>query len=149
MHRHPPHPRQRGITLLESLVALLILSLGMLGMVGLQLRLIKAGTDAQNRVVASGLADRLLSLALVDPANAVCYTLPQAGPCPSSAAALSVSQWQSDLAQLPAGAASSTLFTVAAASAPTGSGQQLRVQMQWQGKDESVVHRIEAITDVR
>lgn len=43
----PPHSSQRGITLLESMIALLITALGILGIVGVQMRTL---VDTQNSV---------------------------------------------------------------------------------------------------
>jgi type IV pilus assembly protein PilV len=140
---------QRGLSLLEALIALVILAFGILGMVGLHARLLAASTDAQHRVLAVGLADRLLSHAVVDPAHAACYAVPAAVACPSAAAASAAAQWQLDVAALPEGAASAALITVPmTGSAYTGANQQLSVLVQWQGKTGEL-HRVEATTDVR
>jgi type IV pilus assembly protein PilV len=147
--RHRPRA-QRGLTLLEALVALVILAFSMLGLVGMQARLLGASTDAQHRVLAAALADRLLSHAVVDPTHAACYVLPAPPPdCSSAMASAIAAQWQADVAQLPDGAASAALLTLPmAGGAFTGSQQQLRVQLQWTGKS-GTPHRVEATTDVR
>lgn len=140
---------QRGLTLLEALIALVILAFGVLGIVGLQARLLAASTDAQNRVLAVGLADRLLSHAVVDPAHAACYAVSVAAPCPSATAASAAAQWRLDVAELPEGAASAALVTVPmAGSSYTGANQQLRVLVHWKGKTGEP-HLVEATTDVR
>lgn len=143
---------QRGITLLESLVALLILSFGVLGMVGLQARLLKDSTSARNRVIAAGLADRLLGHALVDPQLASCYTEPESN-CPSTPAGTvarqTVQDWLQDVAHLPDATAESVLVTVPGGGVPTGTLQQLRVRLQWRGPGDESPHQVEAITDVR
>ncbi len=55
--------RQRGITMVESLVALVVLSVGMLGIAGLYVSSLKAGRSALIRTqavnLASDLADRI------------------------------------------------------------------------------------------
>ena len=55
--------RERGITMVESLVALVILSVGMLGIAGLYVTGIKAGRSALLRTqavnLASDMADRI------------------------------------------------------------------------------------------
>jgi type IV pilus assembly protein PilV len=143
---------QRGISLIESLVAMMILSFGILGLVGLQARLLKASTDAKHRVVAAGLADRLLSHALVDPQHASCYTEPVVT-CPATPAGEAARQivevWLQDLTQLPSATAESELMTVPGAGGAAGAQQQLRVRVQWQGKGDEAVRQVEAITDVR
>jgi type IV pilus assembly protein PilV len=60
----PAHPRaQRGVTMIESLVALVILSVGMLGIAGLYVSGVKAGRSALLRTqavnLASDMADRI------------------------------------------------------------------------------------------
>jgi type IV pilus assembly protein PilV len=141
--------RQRGVTLLDALIAIALLAFGMLGLVGLQARLLKAGTDAQYRITAAGLADRLLGMALVDATNAVCYTLPASPPpsCSSLSANNARAQWERDLDSLPAAAATVELTTVAGAA--TGSQHQLRVQIEWTSKEDGRTRSLEAYTDVR
>ncbi|MEN5180388.1 fimbrial assembly protein [Comamonas testosteroni] len=51
----------RGFMLIEVLVSLLIFSLGVVGLMGMQARAIQAGTDAQNRDIAARLANQLSS----------------------------------------------------------------------------------------
>jgi type IV pilus assembly protein PilV len=146
----PARGGQRGLSLIESLVSLLIVSIGLVGLAGLQARLLKSSTDAQFRVVAAGLADRQLSMALVDATHAACYTytVPSQVPvaCPTTATA-ATAVWLADVAKLPSGAASAALVTVGGSGA--GTNQQLRVQIRWAGKSESDIHQFEATTDVR
>lgn len=65
-HRRPPcSPRasalpQRGFMMLEALVALLIFSIGVLGIVGLQASMTKSQTDSKFRADAAFLAQRLV-----------------------------------------------------------------------------------------
>jgi type IV pilus assembly protein PilV len=139
---------QRGLTLLEALIALLVMAVGMLGAVGLHMRMMSATTDAQYRVQATALVDRLLSYAVVDVANAACYAAPHATTCTDAAAANALAQWRLDVAALPQHAASAALVTVPG-STFAGSNQQLRVRVQWQGKLDAEPHWVEATTDVR
>ena len=53
---HPP-VRPRGVTLIESLVALLVLSFGVMGVVALQGRALQYAVDAEDRNRAALLAD--------------------------------------------------------------------------------------------
>jgi type IV pilus assembly protein PilV len=54
-------PQQRGFMLIEALIAILIFSVGILGMVGLQAAAVNQSTDARYRSEAAYLADQLLS----------------------------------------------------------------------------------------
>ena len=58
---NPPRaPAQRGNFLLEALISVLIVSFGLLGLIGLQARAIQNVDDAQYRAEASYLANALL-----------------------------------------------------------------------------------------
>lgn len=52
--------QQLGMTLIESLIALLLFSLGILALVGMYSRAIASASDAQYRVEAANLANELL-----------------------------------------------------------------------------------------
>ena len=53
------HNKQSGVMLLEALIAILIFSLGVLGIVGMQASAVKASRDAKYRADAGLLAARL------------------------------------------------------------------------------------------
>lgn len=55
-----PRRHQRGAMLLEALVALLIFSFGILGVVGLQAAAVQQSTDARYRSEAAQLVDQLI-----------------------------------------------------------------------------------------
>jgi type IV pilus assembly protein PilV len=59
-------PRQRGMMLIEALIALLIFSIGILGIIGLQASAVQQSTDAKNRAEAAYLADQLMGRMWVD-----------------------------------------------------------------------------------
>jgi type IV pilus assembly protein PilV len=58
--------RQRGMMLIEALIALLIFSIGILGIIGLQASAVQQSTDARNRAEAAYLADQLMGRMWVD-----------------------------------------------------------------------------------
>ena len=63
-----PSPNsQQGVVLLESLIAILIFSLGVLGIVGLQASMIKSTSDAKFRSEASYIAQQKIGLMWADP----------------------------------------------------------------------------------
>jgi type IV pilus assembly protein PilV len=132
--------RARGVGLFDGLIALAILSFGVLGMTRLQVNLVRQATETQSRTVAVQLADELLSTALVDIDNAACYTLPQAGACGSAAAQERAEAWETRaLATLP-GAASATATLL---------NDQLTVRLGWTGKAAEEARTLEVTTDVR
>lgn len=63
MLKTPPRIRKRqsGVMLLEALIGILIFSLGILAMIGLQAATISAAADAQYRSEAASLADQLIA----------------------------------------------------------------------------------------
>lgn len=58
MRTHSACTPQNGVALLEALIAVLIFSLGVLGIVGLQATMIKSASDAKYRSEASYLAQQ-------------------------------------------------------------------------------------------
>ena len=52
---------QRGVALLESLMALLIFSIGLLGLLGLEARVMNISTDSENRGRAAMIASEVAS----------------------------------------------------------------------------------------
>ena len=62
---------QRGFSLIEVLVAVVVFSLGVLGLVRMQATAVRLSTDARQRAEATFLADQLLARMLIsDPATA-------------------------------------------------------------------------------
>jgi type IV pilus assembly protein PilV len=139
----------RGLGLLDAMIALTILSFGLLALTGLQSRTIARGTEAQSRLLASQFNDELLSRVLVDVANAHCYTLPQVGNCTSPGALASTTAWATTVAAAlpPPVSISSTL------DAATG---QLSVLITWTthardggSTDGDITRHQLAVTDAR
>jgi type IV pilus assembly protein PilV len=126
--------------LFEGLIALAILSFGVLGMTRLQVNLVRQATETQSRAVAVQLADELLSTALVDVDNAACYTVPAAGGCASASARNRAEAWETR--------ALATLPGTATASA-TLAGDRLTVRLGWTGKSAEEARTLEVTTDVR
>jgi type IV pilus assembly protein PilV len=76
---------QDGSTLIEALIALLILSGCVFGLIGLQADLLRIGSQAQYRLQASMFAQAMAGMISVDSSNAGCYALVTATalPCPA------------------------------------------------------------------
>lgn len=64
-----PARQQKGATLIEALVAVLIFSIGILAVVGMQALSVRVVTDAKYRADASFLANQALGRLWGDPAN--------------------------------------------------------------------------------
>ncbi|MEO8417315.1 MAG: prepilin-type cleavage/methylation domain-containing protein [Methylophilaceae bacterium] len=64
---------QQGVVLLESLIAILIFSMGILALVGLQAAMIKSTSDAKYRAEATFIAQQRLGMMWSDPGNLADY----------------------------------------------------------------------------
>lgn len=67
--------KQRGIVLLEGMIAILIFSFGILAIVGLQAASIRHTTDAKYRVDASFLANQSIGMMWADRTNLASYAV--------------------------------------------------------------------------
>lgn len=120
MKRMKPDPkRQRGTSLLEVLISLVILSLGLLGYAGLQSATIKNSHNAYLRSQATSLAYNVLDRMRANRAALGGYVMGTYGAAPSSADALA---WKAELeATLPDGQAKIT----------RPSGNEVVVTIKW------------------
>ncbi len=75
MNRYSPPSRvaQQGVVLLESMIAILIFSLGILALVGLQASMVKNTSDAKYRTDAAFIAQQRLGVMWADPDNLANY----------------------------------------------------------------------------
>ncbi|KAB7623155.1 type IV pilus modification protein PilV [Alkalilimnicola sp. S0819] len=142
--------RQQGLSLIEVLVAVLVLSVGLLGLAGLQAASLKNNHSAylrsQATILANDMADRMranragfLSGAYDQPAAAQTATcLTTAGCSAANMAAHDAWEWQQAVAaQLPGGNAivcrDSTLENTATPAAPAcdGAGDFYAIKIWW------------------
>lgn len=91
-----PGLMQRGATLLEAMVGILIFSLGILALVGMQALAIKQVTDAKYRADASFLANQIIGEMWVNRTNLANYAYAGGG-SPPAALANWVSSVQNEL----------------------------------------------------
>lgn len=82
----PTLQRQSGVALLESLLAVLVLAIGLIGTIGLQARAFSALSDASMRAEATMASDKLLGLMSNDYGNLAQYAL-ASGAAPSASLA--------------------------------------------------------------
>jgi type IV pilus assembly protein PilV len=131
-----------GVGLIDALVAMAILAFGLLGMSRLQTRMVAQATETQHRMTAMQFGDELLNMALVDTANAACYTLPQVGACAKAAAKTQAASWETrSKAALPGSPTAGAVLDAA-----TG---RMTVTLTWTGKESQETRTLVAQTDVR
>lgn len=140
-------PCARGVSLLDALIALLVLSIGMLAMTRFQARVLAHGSEAQNRLTAIRLADELLDLAIMDAGNGACYTLPQSVGCSSADARTATTKWATAVTN-------SGLPLIGNPTVSLAANGQLTVSMSWQGRvvaegAAAETQRLSRTTDVR
>jgi type IV pilus assembly protein PilV len=132
----------RGVGVLDALIALVILSFGLLAMTRFQSRMVAQTTESQSRLVATQFGDELLSTVLVDVRNAACYTLPQTGTCASATAKTNTQAWATRLAAaLPPPVTSGAVIDAA-----TG---RMTLAITWTGKASQDTRQLQVVTDVR
>jgi type IV pilus assembly protein PilV len=121
-----------GFTLVDSLVSILIMSVGMLGLVKLQSQSLIATRIAEDRSKASFLANSLVATANADSNNANCYIIPVNGNCNSSVAASFRDNWITDVNRNFAQA------TALNATATLNGDGSYTVSVSWQPKNDTV-----------
>ena len=128
--RTPPRAARRahaGVSLVEALVALLVLSIGLLGLANLQLTAIRNAHSAHLRSQASILAQDILDRIRANRANATAYNiaLSAAAPTGTSVAEKDLKAWLDSLAgSLPQGDGAVNVTTA-------GSTTTVTVTIQW------------------
>ncbi len=75
----PRSRRQRGVALLEVMIATIILGIGLLGTIGMQARAYSALSDAGLRAEAALACEKLLGTMTADAANVANYALAENG----------------------------------------------------------------------
>lgn len=115
---------ERGVALLEALVAILIFSVGILAAVGMMGTAVKNVTEAKHRTEAAFLTNKLIGQMWADAANIASYAYPGSGAVPTRLTA-----WIAQTDQLPAGPTMRPIITV---SSTTATGGMVTIQVRWQ-----------------
>lgn len=146
--RHRCHPRAavRGFMLLEVLVAMLIFSIGVLGIVGLQASMTKAQTGSKFRADASFLAQRVIASMWTDRSTLTNYATAN---CSTHARC---NEWVSEVARaLPNGAATIGVTALTTADAVDALGNvvaaNVTVTITWTPPNEEQ-HRFTTTSSV-
>ena len=127
---------QQGVVLLEVLIGMLIFSIGILAMLGMQATGMRATIDAKYRSEASFLANELVGIMWGDAGNLGNYAT---ATCSSTAAC---DAWLTRVEQ--------TLPSATGANAPTivVSGRQVTVTVRWHRPGDSAASRHEVVAQI-
>jgi type IV pilus assembly protein PilV len=134
----------RGSVLIEGLIAMTIFAIGVLGLTSLQTSLKVRDYDAKLRVLASEYAGELIGMAVSDPKNKNCYTIPvnsQVG-CASATAKALAQDWQDQVtATIPNISANNNTATLSASN-------NFKVTINWQRTSSQSLHTYSATTRI-
>jgi len=154
---YPKINRQCGFSLIEALVAFLILSVGMLGIASLQTVALRAGTTATLRSAATMKNQEILERMRANPAGLLdyiagtgdgltaptnicagipskCTTVPASG---KDMALSDVYLWKQDILSVFPSTTTATITMVPGAASPTVRPQQVTVTINWEERDPS------------
>lgn len=158
MPKHSPsfqrkHPallpaKQKGVLLLEALIAILIFSLGILGSIGLQAASIKQATAAEDRAKAASLANDLISRMWASDHKTLATNFGSKGE--------GFSDWMLAVenSKLPGATETANKPTISFSTGPsTASGltpsTKAEIVIKWQAHNESTAHQYTAITVIK
>lgn len=133
---------EAGSALLEALIAIVIFSIGLIGLLGLQSASIKNSIDAKYRSDASYLANQIISQMWVDRSNLDTYTHFDGGGLPgpftgSASGNAKVTAWLTQIGKLLPG----TAANLAQIQVTTvGSTKRVKVTVCWKGPQDQVTH---------
>lgn len=147
---------QRGVALLEALIAVLVFSIGILALIGLQAFAVKSSADAKYRADASYLASQVINQVWVDQANIANYALnANAADCAAGAAPGNAHPAKPLIDQaaalLPGAAGDRQRIVVNVAADPNLATQpinQVTVTLCWKGPQENDYHNYVATARV-
>lgn len=137
-----PFLKQRGMILLEGIFAILIFSLGILALMGLQAASIKNVGDAKYRADASFLTDQIIGRMWADRANLPCYTHQPAGACSSPASKANLQNWLDNVGSLLPGATASLQQILVDAD------NQVTVRVKWRAAQDAHTHTFVAVAHI-
>lgn len=148
--RYVPSVHQQGSSLLEALVAILIFSIGLLALIGLQAVSIKNSIDAKYRADASYLANQIVAQMWVDRGNLDAYAHRVTGAsCAftgADSANSNVTAWINEIVSILPGAAATKVQILL--STPIASTRQVQVTVCWQGPQEASAHNFVATAHI-
>ena len=130
--RRPVPSRERGVMLIEALIAILIFSIGILAVVGMQGAAIRNVTDAKVRSDAGFLVNELMAQIWTDSGNIASYAYPGSGAVPARLAG-----WMARVNNRLPGAAAVPPIIVLTPPGGTPTGALVQVTVRWQLPEET------------
>jgi type IV pilus assembly protein PilV len=128
---------QSGVMLLEALIGILIFSLGILAMVGMQSMGVKLATDSRERAEASNLANQLVGQMWLNRAALASYQYSGTGTAPAT-----LTTWIAQVnASLPNATSTPPIVTVGASPLGASVGTQTTVTLLWTNPGGTTVHQ--------
>jgi type IV pilus assembly protein PilV len=126
---------QKGVLLLEAMIAILLFSVGVLAVVGLQANAIKNVAQSKYRSDASFLADQIVGQMWANRNNVATYAYAGSGSVPAVAAAW-VTQVQGTLPNVQSYPPTIAITSTNYVGPPTYTAHQITVTVRWQTADE-------------
>ena len=130
---------QQGVLLLEAMIAILLFSVGVLAVVGLQATAIKNVAQSKYRSDASFLADQILGQMWADRTNIASYAYN--GGSPPARVAAWVQQVKNTLPNAQTNPPKITIATTNYAGPPAYNAHQITVTVSWRAADEHSAHQ--------
>ena len=134
-----PVKKQQGFTMLEALLTLFVLTIGVLGVAGLQMRAMSSGGVAMQRTVAMMKTQEIIERMRVNRTNAAAYAVNTAVSAPitvasagSAQSAVDLTTWQADIVALLPNPVTTTIGV--AAGAGTTPSSTVVVTISWTDK---------------
>ena len=128
---------QTGVMLLEALIGILIFSVGILAMIGMQAIGIRLASDSRDRAEASNLASQLVGEMWLNRAALASYQYAGAGVPPAA-----LTTWIARVdASLPGAATNRPIVTVGASPLGAAVGTQTTVTLRWVSPSDATVHQ--------
>ena len=138
----PPPCGERGVALIEALIAITVLAVGVLGTIYFQGFVMSMTTVSQQRLEASMFSEELLGMVLSDPTNAGCYANAGVTTCASANAAAFMTDWTTRAqARLPGSSTHPPAVTFAA-------DRSFTITLQWVQKDGATVRNLIVATQI-
>lgn len=147
--------RQSGVMLLEALIAILIFSLGVLGLVGMQASAVRASRDAQFRSDAGLLADQLIGqMRTSDRTPSILQENFQGSTLPAENATLNkpFDIWAKQVADGLPGVRALPLSPVVTVTpglvGPPSTASQVTITVRWQAPSETTPHTYQVVAQI-
>lgn len=135
--KHRTLKNQHGVMLIEALIGILIFSIGILAMLGMQATAMRATIDSKYRTEASFLANEIIGRMWADRANLASYATASAS-CPGDPVCDWVARVQGLLPQATGTEAPSIVI----------SGQQVTVTVRWKRPGETSASNHTTVTEI-